>query len=220
MGTRTLTHTHTLNYLLKTDRQTDRQTDRMEGALLCMGNPLLDISAVVPQSLLDKYGFKLNDATMCEDDKTRAIYQEMIDNYPVEYIAGGATQNSARVAQWMMQIPGAVTYVGCVGKDKYADQMTEVASKDGMVVKYLQDESTATGTCAVLVLDSERSLVANLSAANNYKVDHLSAAENWAIAEKARFYYMAGFFITVSPDSIMKVAEHSAANSKTFMMNL
>lgn len=31
---------------------------------------------------------------------------------------------------------------------------------------------------------------------------------------------MAGFFITVSPESILAVAEHSTANRKTFMMNL
>lgn len=32
--------------------------------------------------------------------------------------------------------------------------------------------------------------------------------------EKAKFYYIAGFFLTVSPESILKVAKHAAANSK------
>lgn len=32
------------------------------------------------------------------------------------------------------------------------------------------DEATPTGTCAVCVLEKDRSLVANLGAANNYKV--------------------------------------------------
>ncbi len=30
--------------------------------------------------------------------------------FPVEYIAGGATQNAIRVAQWMLQCPGAASY--------------------------------------------------------------------------------------------------------------
>ena len=38
--------------------------------------------------------------------------------------------------------------------------------------------------------------------------------------EKADFYYMAGFFMTVSPESIMRVAKHACENKKTFMMNL
>jgi len=32
--------------------------------------------------------------------------------------------------------------------------------------------------------------------------------------EKAKYIYIAGFFLTVSPDSIQLVAEHSAANNK------
>lgn len=37
-------------------------------------------------------------------------------------------------------------------------------------VKYMVDSSTATGTCAVCIVGGERSLVANLAAANNFKV--------------------------------------------------
>ena len=36
--------------------------------------------------------------------------QELVDNFKVEYIAGGATQNAIRVAQWMLQVPGAASY--------------------------------------------------------------------------------------------------------------
>lgn len=32
--------------------------------------------------------------------------------------------------------------------------------------------------------------------------------------EKAKYYYIAGFFSTVSPESIQLVAEHAAANNK------
>jgi sugar/nucleoside kinase (ribokinase family) len=32
--------------------------------------------------------------------------------------------------------------------------------------------------------------------------------------EKAKYVYIAGFFLTVSPDSIQLVAEHAAANNK------
>lgn len=38
---------------------------------------------------------------------------------------------------------------------------------------YQVDKSTPTGTCATAVLKGERSLVANLAAANNYKVPPL-----------------------------------------------
>lgn len=34
------------------------------------------------------------------------------------------------------------------------------------------------------------------------------------IVEKAKYFYIAGFFLTVSPDSVQLVAEHAAANDK------
>ena len=42
-----------------------------------MGNPLLDISAVVPMELLDKYGLTLNNAILAEE-KHAPLYEEMV----------------------------------------------------------------------------------------------------------------------------------------------
>lgn len=59
----------------------------MQGAILGMCNPLLDISAEVPTDLLEKYGVSLNNAILAEE-KHLPLYQELIENYPVQYIAG------------------------------------------------------------------------------------------------------------------------------------
>ena len=64
-----------------------------EGILLGMGNPLLDISAVVDDEFLHKYDIKLNNAILAEE-KHLPMYGEMDDKFKVEFIAGGATQNS------------------------------------------------------------------------------------------------------------------------------
>jgi adenosine kinase len=63
-------------------------------------------------------------------------------------------------------------------------------------------------------------LIAKLSAANNFKDSHLDKPEIWSRVEKARLYYIAGFFLTVSPPSIQRVAKHAAENNKIFCMNL
>lgn len=138
----------------------------------------------------------------------------------MEYIAGGATQNTIRVAQWMMQTPGATAYAGCIGKDAFGLQLRRAAEADGVTVHYLEDEHEQTGTCAVLVKDGERSLVANLGAANCYKEAHAETADLVTAMESARFYYIAGFFLTVSPPTIMRVARHAAEHNKVFAMNL
>ncbi|CAD6263032.1 unnamed protein product [Miscanthus lutarioriparius] len=151
-----------------------------EGILLGMGNPLLDISAVVDEGFLAKYDVKPGNAILAED-KHLPMYDELASKSNVEYIAGGATQNSIRVAQWMLQIPGATSYIGCIMKDKFGEEMKKNAQAAGINAHYYEDENAPTGTCAVCVVGGERSLIANLFDANCYKSEHLKKPENWAL---------------------------------------
>ena len=64
-----------------------------EHVLLGMGNPLLDISATVNTDLLTKHNLKANDAILTEEEQ---VFKDLLEEYKVDYIAGGATQNSIR----------------------------------------------------------------------------------------------------------------------------
>lgn len=184
-----------------------------------MGNPLLDISATVNQEFLGKYGLEANNAILAEE-KHVPMYEEMVEKFSVEYVPGGATQNSMRVAQWLIQVPEATTFMGCIGKDKFGRVLEDKATEAGVKVCYQIHEKEPTGTCAVAITGSDRSLCANLAAANFFSRDHLDKAENNAYIEKAKYFYISGFPLTVCPPAIMKVAEHAAKNNKVFLMNL
>jgi len=190
-----------------------------EGVLFGMGNPLLDITVNVEKAYLDKYGLKPNDAVIAAEEHM-PIFKEIVEKYTPEYFAGGATQNSIKVAQWMLNKPQATSFIGCIGQDSNGDILVEKAQSVGVATRYYRIEEAETGLCAALICGPNRSLCAHLAAANLYKLDHLKKAENWAYVEKAKFYYLAGFFLTVSPESIMAVAEHSSQNGKVFCMNL
>lgn len=191
----------------------------MENAVLGIGNPLLDISASVDEALLTKYNLKPADAILAEE-KHLPLYSELTSMSNVEYLAGGANQNTIRAVQWMLQTPGATNYIGCVGKDKYADDMKKEASADGVSTHYLVTEEAPTGTCAVLIINKERSMVANLGAANLYKVEHLQHADRQKLIEQAKVIYATGYFLTVSVPSLMLLAEHCNNNNKPFLFNL
>jgi len=189
------------------------------GLLLGVGNPLLDISATVGTDVLEKYGLKANNAILA-DEKHLPLYKDLVDNYEIEYIAGGATQNSMRVFQWMVEMPKVSSYFGCVGKDNYADILGNIAREAGVNVQYQVDDNAETGLCAVLLSGKSRSLVANLAAANNFKKTHLDVTENKKIIDDASYIYVGGFFLSVSPESIITIAKHAAEKNKHFMMNL
>lgn len=63
-----------------------------------MGNPLLDISAIVDRNFLEKYDLKSNDAILAEE-KHKPMYDELVELYNADFIAGGSVQNTMRVAQ-------------------------------------------------------------------------------------------------------------------------
>jgi len=186
--------------------------------ILGMGNPLLDISSEVEQTMLDKYELKAGDAILAEE-KHQPLFGEMVALPTVQYIAGGATQNTIRVAQWMLQEAGATAYMGCIGSDANGSKMREACDKDGVQCAYMVDEATATGCCAVLVAGGDRSLVTNLNAANNFKVDHVNQPDNLKIVQGAKIIYSAGFFITVSPESI-QLASREMKQTGIYCLNL
>ncbi|KAF7466019.1 adenosine kinase isoform X2 [Marmota monax] len=192
-----------------------------ENILFGMGNPLLDISAVVDKDFLDKYSLKANDQILAEE-KHKELFDELVKKFKVEYHAGGSTQNSIRVAQWMIQQPHkAATFFGCIGIDKFGEILKRKAAEAHVDAYYYEQNEQPTGTCAACITGSNRSLVANLAAANCYKKEeHLDLEKNWMLVEKARVCYIAGFFLTASPESVLKVARHASENNRIFTLNL
>jgi adenosine kinase len=98
--------------------------------------------------------------------------------------------------------------------------LADKAQSDGVNTQYQTTDSEPTGTCAVLVTGAKRSLVANLGAANKFTESHIHEPAYYKYLEQAEFYYISGFFLTVSPPSIQTVAKYAHDHNRLFMMNL
>ncbi|ROT38502.1 adenosine kinase [Sodiomyces alkalinus F11] len=189
-----------------------------EYALLCLENPLLDIQAVGNDDLLAKYKLKANDAILASPEHL-PIYEDLLNNYDAKLIAGGAAQNTARGAQYLLP-PNSVVYLGGVGDDKYASILHDAVKAAGLRVEYRVDPATPTGRCGVVITGHNRSMVTELGAANTYALDHLEKPEIWALAENAEAFYIGGYHFTVCPPAIMKLAHEAAAKNKLFALSL
>ena len=197
-------------------------TPNSAGPLLVgMGNPLLDISSNVGEDVFDKYGVLPGNAILAEE-KHQPLYAELVDKYEVDYIAGGATQNSIRVAQWMLgdSMPGASAYIGCIGKgDAFGASLKSAAEGAGVKCLYMESEEAPTGTCAVLIKEA-RLIVANLAAAEKFRSHTSETPEVKAAVDSAQFFYMASFFLTHSTESAELVGKHVSSRVKIFCVNL
>ncbi|KAK7949668.1 hypothetical protein PG988_016307 [Apiospora saccharicola] len=178
-----------------------------EFTLLCLENPLLDIQAQGDEALLEKYGLKANDAILAEE-KHKALYEDLLTNYDAKLIAGGAAQNTARGAQYILPA-NSVVYLGGAGDDKYAAILHDAVKAAGLRVEYRVDPKEPTGRCGAIITGHNRSLCTDLGAANHYDLEHLKRDDIWKLVKNADFYYVGGFHFT-----------EAAANNKVFMVNM
>ncbi|KAK0621393.1 pfkB family carbohydrate kinase [Bombardia bombarda] len=186
--------------------------------LLVLENPLLDIQAVGDEALLEKYGLKTNDAILAEE-KHQGIFEDLLNNYDAKLIAGGAAQNTARGAQYLLA-PNSVAYLGGVGDDKYAAILHDAVKAAGLRVEYRVDPKVSTGRCAVVITGHNRSMCTELGAANFYTLEDLKKPEVWSLVEKAEAYYIGGYHFTVCPPAIQELANQAAARNKPFILSL
>ncbi|KAL8781043.1 MAG: hypothetical protein Q9213_006188 [Squamulea squamosa] len=186
--------------------------------LLCLENPLLDIQAEGDESILQKYSLKANDAILAEE-KHMPLYADLLSRKHA-LIAGGAAQNTARGAQYILPA-NSVLYIGCVGKDEYAEKLRSACAAAGLRVEYRVDETQPTGRCGVVITGANRSLCTHLAAANEYKLEHLQSPPVWDLVKKAKYYYVGGYHLTVCVPAAMALAKEAAENpEKVYIMNL
>ncbi|CAE6430942.1 unnamed protein product [Rhizoctonia solani] len=186
--------------------------------LFCMGNPLLDMQVNNGEAMLEKYKLKANDAILAGEEHM-SIYEEIVEKYKITYVAGGAAQNAARAAAYVLP-PNSVVYTGCVGSDDLAEQLRAANSKEGVASAYQVKQGEKTGACAVILTGHDRSLVTTLRAAEKFNKDHLSSPEVAPLVDGAKFYYVGGFFLTHGVESALVVAKKASEAGKTFALNL
>ncbi|KAF8574324.1 Ribokinase-like protein [Ramaria rubella] len=187
-------------------------------SLFAMGNPLLDIQVTNGEELLKKYNLKANDAILAEEAHA-PIYEEITTKHKVTYVAGGAGQNAARAAAYVLP-PKSVVYAGAVGEDNLADQLRAANVKEGVESAYYVVKGEKTGACAVVLTGHHRSLVTTLRAAEKFNKAHLSSPSIAPLVDNAKFYYVGGFFLTHGIESALEVAKKAALAGKVFVTNL
>ncbi|KAB0346331.1 hypothetical protein FD754_011188, partial [Muntiacus muntjak] len=116
---------------------------------------------------------------------------------------------------WMIQQPHkAATFFGCIGIDKFGEILKKKAAEAHVDAHYYEQNEQPTGTCAACITGGNRSLVANLAAANCYKKEkHLDMEKNWILVDKARVYYIARK-VTLC---LLLVCKKKSQNLKNFM---
>lgn len=192
-----------------------------EGILLGIGNPLLDMTIIGAdaEKMLKEYELSSNNAILAKK-KHESLFEKCVKECKPIYLAGGATQNTIRVAQWLLQQPNATTFFGGAGNDMYEEILFKKATEVGVNVKYDIHPEKSTGKCCAIITGEDRSLVTDLGAAQLFNIEFLNRPEIWNLVEKAKYFYIGGFVLPESKPAVMKILKHAAENDKVVIMNL
>jgi len=190
-----------------------------------VGNALLDVSADVLPEVFEQFGLAKGGACLAES-KHDPLFKQLHADPKVQYIPGGATLNSIRVANWMLKSQGVenkCAYTSCLGKDSSADTFKNGCATEGLVTAFAEDPKEPTGECAVCIYEKERSLVAKLGAANAFPTgenDYMLTADAGNLWKNSDICYVAGFWLTVNAERMTEMAKWYKSQGKTFCLNI
>lgn len=149
------------------------------------------------------------------------LYDELWNTPGRLAIPGGSALNSARAMNFMLKNqghPNYVTYFGSIAKDEKGETLEQVLEAEGVHGNFHYSTEAQTGTCAVIVHNKERTLVANLAAACKYDIEHLH--NNLNVLKEAAYIYSTSFFITSNPAALHEVGQFASDNNIPFGYNL
>nr|2XTB_A Chain A, Adenosine Kinase [Trypanosoma brucei rhodesiense]3OTX_A Chain A, Adenosine kinase, putative [Trypanosoma brucei]3OTX_B Chain B, Adenosine kinase, putative [Trypanosoma brucei] len=184
-------------------------------------NPLLDVSAHVSDEFLVKYGLERGTAILLSE-RQKGIFDDIEKMPNVRYVPGGSGLNVARVAQWMQQAYKGkfVTYVGCIADDRYGKVLKEAAEHEGIVMAVEHTTKAGSGACAVCITGKERTLVADLGAANHLSSEHMRSPAVVRAMDESRIFYFSGFTLTVDVNHVLQACRKAREVDGLFMINL
>lgn len=195
------------------------------------GNPLLDLTVSLESKSEEDHfvsKYDLVPGVGQEGETVTSGFLEHVRTLSPTLSPGGCAQNSARVFRWLGRSGSSGSggclpvMVGSVGLDQEAAKLKRIVEgEDGVLTCFAENERLPTGHCINLVRDSERTMVANLGAANHFDARDFSALDlDLRLSREAVHVYVEGYFALHSPEVTRTVAEICAAHKIGLSFNL
>jgi len=188
--------------------------------LAAFGNPLLDIIVNDDAGeLVERFSLKKDVAQEIDTHET-GLYAKVMEKPAVEYAGGGCALNTVRVFQWLSGVKNESVFLGGLGTDEAGDILETLVNKDGVQTAFAKHQELSTGHCIALVDGAERTLCANLGAANKYDTSDLWNSFNTQMLKNTKVIYVEGYFLAHSFETSMELATFAQRNQITLVFNL
>ncbi|XP_030757555.1 adenosine kinase-like [Sitophilus oryzae] len=160
--------------------------------LLCFGKPMIDVIVSVDENVLNKYGFRANEARKATE-KERGIFAYILELNP-RFIPGGSVTNTARIFQW-----GENINFYFFERDTETVQCAVLLSDNG------RNRSLITNS---LLINSEK---------NNQKICLDDIKENFG---KYNVFYTPTYSLVSFSEEVFQICHDFQRNNKKIVINL
>ncbi|KAE9397421.1 Ribokinase-like protein [Gymnopus androsaceus JB14] len=142
-----------------------------------------------------------NDAILA-DKRHEPIYEEIVREHQVVYVPGGAAQNAARGAAYVLP-PNSVVFAGCA-------YWMCIRSRRGRKLELAPFSFTG----------HHRSMVTTLRVAKDLDEEHLWSPAVASLIDSARVVYLEGYLLTHRPEISIRLGKKVSAANKILVLNL
>ncbi|OAF71352.1 Adenosine kinase [Intoshia linei] len=127
----------------------------MKNKIFAFGNALVDKSAIVDTTFLQKYNLEKNGIILI-DEKAKNLILEFSRNYKCDVVPGGSSLNVFRMMQWIINEENVIFYASCIGDDEMGRQLNIQCSKSNLITNFEISKEHQTGICCVMISKDRR----------------------------------------------------------------
>jgi len=188
--------------------------------VVCLGNPLMDMTIDVDDAFLDKAKLKKGTMTLIDDAKHAALLHA-IANKKTFRSTGGSASNTAN---GVSVLGGKSAFIGMIGKDAIGDQYKKllIESKVLPLVATYTNKDKETGLSMVFITpDKERTMATYLGAALEFSEENITN-EIEEVIKNSKVLHIEGYFIELEKNfkAVLKAMKIAKDNNVKISMDL
>lgn len=184
-----------------------------------LGQPMIDIIAKVTNEFVDSWQLTNEDFHELHEDKMGMV-NLLYELFHVEFLSGGSTQNCLSMAQYLLTVPNATLFIGCVGKDGNGEALTRTLVESGVKVQVREVDSAETGFCIVMECNGARKLLLRIGAAAKSARRIFEDAKKRNLLDQLRCFYVETLTLRYDREAAIEIGQYAAANDRYFCLNL
>ena len=177
-----------------------KQKPKLINSIIALGNPIVDFSAEIDESDIQKYGLKKGEVAFVTNEN-KGFYLEIEQKLQVFSTIGGSALNILRAISWGLRNSSMdlsaekkISMLGCVGNDILKNKIINTLQQSNIKTNLLEQIDMATSRCAVGICNNkDRYFLSDIVASRNLSVNFIQNHWNEIISHDALL--IEGYFI-------------------------